>query len=162
MTEEELATRHIWVPKVRQAVKDRSLWLLLLYRSFSEVLPKDEVEARMRQAIRQFGHMKAERDVDDFDSAKWADNHRDKGSADVFASKQVRESGRYEQQMGFCPLVELWREQGCTPEEVNLLCDVAMEGDRGRAEHHGLKMELPATIAGGAQRCRLIVTDPEG
>ena len=89
----------------------------------------------------------------------WADNHRDKGSADVFDSLQVREDGIYEQQMGFCPLVELWREEGCTADEVRLLCDIAMEGDRGRAEHHGLTMELPATIAGGAERGRLIVRD---
>jgi hypothetical protein len=35
-----------------------------------------------------------------------------------------------------------------------------MEGDRGRAEYHGLRMELPATLAKGAPCCRLIVIDP--
>ena len=161
MTEEELASRHIWVPKVRQAIKDRALWLLYLYRAFSEVLPAAEVEARMRHAIRQFGHDKGQRDAADFGPDKWADNHKDKGSAEVFDSGQIREAGRYEQQMRFCPLIELWREEGCSPAEVALLCDIAMEGDRGRAEHHGLKMELAATLAQGAPCCRLIVTAPE-
>jgi hypothetical protein len=159
MTEEELANRHIWVPKVRQAVKDRALWLLYLYRAFSEVLPAAEVEARMRSAIRQFGHDKGRRDVAGFGPDEWADNHKSKGSADVFDSGQLREAGRYEQQMRFCPLVELWREEGCAPAEVALLCDIAMEGDRGRAEHHGLSMELAATLAEGAPCCRLIVTE---
>ena len=59
--------------------------------------------------------------------------------------------------MTVCPLVDLWREEGGTPEEVRLLCDIAMEGDRGRAEYHGLEMTLPATLADGSPHCRLIV-----
>ncbi len=160
MNEDELASRHIWVPKVRAAVKDRALWLLYLYRSFSEILPAQEVEARMRAAIRQFGARKGRNDAAGFNADKWADNHRNKGSADVFDSNQVRGTGHYEQQMQICPLVDLWREEGCSAVEVSLLCDIAMEGDRGRAEYHGLKMELPATLADGASCCRLIVTDP--
>ena len=35
-----------------------------------------------------------------------------------------------------------------------------MEGDYGRAENNGLKLEITETIAQGAERCRLILTDP--
>ncbi|MAG98873.1 MAG: L-2-amino-thiazoline-4-carboxylic acid hydrolase [Alphaproteobacteria bacterium] len=159
MTEEELATQHIWVPKVRAAVKDRAAWLLYLYRAFSDVLPPEEVEKRLRQGVREFGHLKGRRDGAGFTSRQWIDGHENKGSKLVFDSKLVRGNGTNEQQMGFCPLVELWRDEGCTPEETLLLCDIAMEGDRGRAEAHGMDMELEQTLAAGDACCRLIIHD---
>lgn len=159
MTEEEIATRHIWVPKVRRAIKDRAAWLLFIYRSLGEALPAEEVERHLRQAIRKFGHYKGRNDGPGFSARRWIDGHEEKGSAEVFSSKLVREEGSNEQQMGFCPLIELWREEGCTQEEIELLCDIAMEGDRGRAEEHDLEMELSETIARGASRCRLILSD---
>jgi len=160
MTEEEIATQDIWVPKVRAAIKDRALWLLYIYRAFSAAYPKDEVEKHLRVAIRQFGHYKGRKDGPGFTSRKWIDGHDTKGSKVVFDSLLVRNEGVNEQQMGFCPLVEIWKDEGCTPEELHLLCDIAMEGDRGRAEAHGLDMELEETIARGHKRCRLVVIDP--
>lgn len=161
MSEQDIATQDVWVPKVRQAVKDRAAWLLYLYRSVSKALPPDQVEKCLREAIRQFGIRKAEKDGRRITSKEWVEAHDRKGSATVFSSKLVLGEPTSEQHMGFCPLVELWREEGCTAEEVQLLCDIAMEADRARAEAHGLKMELPATLAGGAPRCRMILTNPE-
>ncbi len=71
----------------------------------------------------------------------------------------VRSEGSCQQQMTHCPLVELWKEEGCTAEELKLLCDIAMEGDYGRAENNGLNLEIADTIARGGERCRLILTD---
>jgi len=159
MTNEELATQHIWVPKVRNAIMDRALWLLYIYRAFSAAFPKDEVEKHLRIAIREFGHYKGRKDGADFSSRQWIDGHETKGSKVVFDSLLVRGEGVNEQQMGFCPLVEIWKQEGCSPEELVLLCDIAMEGDRGRAEAHGLDMELEQTIARGDKRCRLVVVD---
>ena len=34
----------------------------------------------------------------------------------------------------YCPLVKAWQKQGCSDEEIQLLCDHAMCGDRGIAE----------------------------
>jgi hypothetical protein len=159
MTSEEAATQHIWVPKVRAAVMDRALWLLYIYRSMSAAFPKDEVVRHLRTAIREFGHYKGRKDGPDFSSRKWIDGHDTKGSRLVFDSLLVRGEGVNEQQMGFCPLVEIWKQEGCTQEELELLCDIAMEGDRGRAEAHGMEMELEQTIARGDKRCRLVVID---
>ena len=47
----------------------------------------------------------------------------------------------------YCPLVKAWQKQGCSDEEIAVLCDHAMCGDRGIAESFGCKLELPATIA---------------
>lgn len=159
MTPEEIAAQDVWVPKVRAAVMDRGLWLLYIYRSLCKALPHDEVVKHLRAAIREFGHYKGRKDGPGFSSRKWIDGHETKGSKAVFDSLLVRGEGVHEQQMGCCPLVDIWKQEGCTQEELELLCDIAMEGDRGRAEAHGMDMALEQTIARGDKRCRLIVVD---
>ena len=55
----------------------------------------------------------------------------------------------------YCPLVKAWQKQGCSDEEIRLLCDHAMCGDRGIAESFGCRLELPATIARGDATCQI-------
>ena len=55
----------------------------------------------------------------------------------------------------YCPLVKAWQKQGCSDEEIRLLCDHAMCGDRGIAESFGCTLELPATIARGDDVCQI-------
>ena len=47
----------------------------------------------------------------------------------------------------YCPLVKAWQKQGCSDEEIELLCDHAMCGDRGIAESFGCTLQLHKTIA---------------
>ena len=54
-----------------------------------------------------------------------------------------------------CPLVKAWQKQGCTDEEIRLLCDHAMCGDRGIAESFGCHLNLPKTIARGDDICQI-------
>ena len=55
----------------------------------------------------------------------------------------------------YCPLVKAWQKQGCSDEEIKLLCDPAMCGDRGFAESFGCELDLPATIANGDDCCKI-------
>ncbi|MCF0224559.1 MAG: L-2-amino-thiazoline-4-carboxylic acid hydrolase, partial [Fibrobacter sp.] len=55
----------------------------------------------------------------------------------------------------YCPLVKAWQKQGCTDEEISLLCDYAMCGDRGIAESFGCRLDLPCTIARGDDHCAI-------
>ena len=55
----------------------------------------------------------------------------------------------------YCPLVKAWQKQGCSDEEIQLLCDHAMCGDRGIAESFGCQLELPKTIANGDGVCEI-------
>ena len=55
----------------------------------------------------------------------------------------------------YCPLVNAWKKQGCTDEEIDKLCDWAMEGDRGIAESFGCSLELKKTIAKGEGVCEI-------
>jgi len=55
----------------------------------------------------------------------------------------------------YCPLVKAWQRQGCSDEEIRLLCDHAMCGDRGIAESFGCQLDLPKTIAKGDGVCQI-------
>ena len=55
----------------------------------------------------------------------------------------------------YCPLVKAWQKQGCSDEEIELLCDHAMCGDRGIAESFGCTLQLHKTIAKGDENCEI-------
>lgn len=145
------------ITKVRAAVKDRATWFALLYRSFSKALPEADVQRLCREAIYAFGRIKATKDPTDFSPGAWVQRHVDKGSALVFDSEVEEGKDRAVQRMRHCPLVEAWREMGCSAEEIDLFCDIAMEGDRGRADGHDLPMTLDRRIGRGDPCCELIV-----
>ena len=145
------------IEKVRAAVKDRAFWFALLYKTFKEALPEEEVQKLSRNAIFEFGLMKAKKAPQDFSPQAWVQKHVDKGSFLVFDSDIEIHDDYAVQQMKFCPLVEAWKEMGCSAEEIDLFCDIAMEGDRGRAAGHGVEMELDQTIGKGDACCRLVI-----
>jgi hypothetical protein len=151
----EHVTQKEMIAKVRAAIKDRATWFALLYRSFKQAFPEKEVERLARKAIFEFGRMKAANDPNDFSPTVWVEKHVSKGSARVFDSDIEINARGAVQRMKFCALVEAWKAMGCTPQEIELFCDIAMEGDRGRADAHGVRMELEERIARGDAFCNL-------
>ena len=146
---------HEMVSKIRTAIKDRATWFALLYRSFKTEFPEEDVERLARKAIFEFGHLKARKDPENFSPRAWVERHVEKGSSVVFDSDvEFREDSAL-QKMKYCALVEAWKELDCSPEEIKLFCDIAMEGDRGRADAHGVRMELNETIGKGDLFCHL-------
>ena len=143
------------IEKIRAAVKDRGVWFALLYKSFKEALPEEDVQKLARKAIYEFGRLKAKKDPPGLTPELWVKRHVDKGSALVFDSDvEVSDEGAI-QRMKYCALVEAWKEMGCTEQEIDLFCDIAMEGDRGRADAHGVRMELEERIGRGDPYCNL-------
>ena len=56
----------------------------------------------------------------------------------------------------YCPLVAAWQKLGCDDKEVELLCDIAMDGDRGIAhEFPAFEFTLGKTIAQGNKVCEI-------
>ena len=145
------------VVRVREAIKDRATWFALLYKSFSRALPAKEVERLCREAIYQFGTLKGKKDGRKISPEEWVDKHIAKGSGEVFRSEIFKEKDHSEQRMTFCPLIEAWKELGCTPEEIDLFCDIAMEGDRGRADYHGIPYEIRERLGKKDSFCRLLL-----
>jgi hypothetical protein len=155
--EQTMSHDDVIVDKVRRAIKDRALYLALLYRSFSKALPPDQVERLVREAIYEYGRIKGQGDAGKITPEEWVDKHVSKGSAAVFESRIVKEKDRCEQQMTYCPLVEAWKELGCSQEEIDLFCDIAMEVDRGRADYHSIPWEISERIGKGDSFCRLVL-----
>ena len=62
----------------------------------------------------------------------------------------------------YCPLVKAWQKQGCSDEEIAVMCDHAMCGDRGIGECFGVELDLPGTIAKGDAACQLRYVRREG
>jgi hypothetical protein len=151
----------IAVNKIRAAIKDRALYLALLYRSFSTALPPEQAETLARKAIFEFGMLKGKRDKLPMTPEAWVDSHVTKGSAAVFKSRIVKAEDHCEQQMTFCPLVEAWQELGCGPQEINLLCDIAMEVDKGRAAYHKIPLDITQRLAAGDPYCCLVLHKSE-
>jgi hypothetical protein len=145
------------IQQIRAAIKDRALYLALLYQSYSSVLPAEKVEEAMRKAIFDYGQLRGEKDHDIMTPEKWVDRHISKGSAEVFVSKITRQEDYCVQEMTYCPLVEAWQELGCTPEQIDSLCDIAMEVDRGRAAYHDIPLDITHRLAKGDESCRLVL-----
>jgi hypothetical protein len=55
----------------------------------------------------------------------------------------------------YCPLVSAWKKLGATDEEISVLCDIAMDGDRGICEKMGYEFSLGKTIANGDDVCEV-------
>ena len=53
------------------------------------------------------------------------------------------------------PLVTAWQKLGCSQEDIEKLCDIAMDGDRGIAEEMGFDFKIISKIAEGADTCRI-------
>jgi len=57
--------------------------------------------------------------------------------------------------LNYCPLCAAWQKMGLSDDDCALLCDIAMEGDRGIAEGLGLDFDIESTKAKGAHNCML-------
>ncbi len=56
----------------------------------------------------------------------------------------------------YCPLVKAWEKLGCTGDDLALLCDVAMDGDRGIiSKFQAFDLDIGDTIAQGHPSCKL-------
>lgn len=58
----------------------------------------------------------------------------------------------------YCPLLSAWKKQGFSEEDFSLMCDCAMDGDRGIAAENGYGYWLGKTIANGDDICQVKFT----
>ncbi len=55
----------------------------------------------------------------------------------------------------YCPLITAWQKLGASTEDIEHLCDIAMDGDRGIAEKIGFDFVIDKKIAEGDDVCRI-------
>jgi hypothetical protein len=160
------------IKKIRSFFEHRALWLYFLYDEAKKTGLNPETFAR--PAIRRCGLYHGIRALTgkdmvvksplagDLDIKKGGSCRQLKkklfppiGKA-IFEMKFLRLTDEvFDVDFHYCPLVTAWQKQGCTDEEIDKLCDWAMEGDRGIADAFGCELELNKTIAKGDGVCEI-------
>ena len=142
----------------RAQIEHRATWMGLIY---DEMLKAGiDAEPIIRRAIKRCGHIHGENikkrcaehyNCTDFSKAFLSDL--------VVKTFDMRPINAENDSLGvdfhYCALVSAWQKLGFDDKTCELLCDMAMDGDRGIAEVMGLNFELGNTIARGCADCQL-------
>jgi len=142
----------------RAQIEHRAAWMGLIYDEMKKA--GLDAEGIIRKAIKRCGLMHGEifkkkcadpNNCEDFRESFLIDLgvktfNMDSISAD---KENVKVDFHY------CALVSAWQKLGFDDETCALLCDMAMDGDRGIAQAMGLKFDLGCTIAQGHSECKL-------
>jgi hypothetical protein len=76
---------------------------------------------------------------------------------------EARDPGRIVLRMTTCPLKDAWVAEGRSPEQVNLLCEIAAAVDEGTFEGAGLDLTFLDRLGiEGSERCLLELKGREG
>ena len=153
----EPSNRNPVICAVREQLEHRALWLYLLC---DEAQKKDLAwEDFACDAVRRCGLYQGAEIIEKSGtkSLKGLKKVLFTKSAQIVFEMKVVESTDDKLSIDFhyCPLVKAWQKQGCTDEEISRLCDLAMCGDRGIGEAHGVELDLPKTIARGDDCCAI-------
>ena len=141
----------------RSAFELRATWMAEFYLEAK----KDgiDLEPIMRRAIRKVGSRNGQAELDaqggDLCVSCFGKNFM-KVPGTTFEMQPTRdENGEFDVDFHYCPLLTAWQKLGLDQETCALLCDIAMEGDRGMCETLGLDFQLPQRISMGDDVCTL-------
>ena len=142
----------------RAAIEHRATWMGLIYDEM--VKAGVDAEPIIRRAIKRRGHIHGEnlkkRCADPGNCEDFRKTFITALGIKTFDMRPV--SGDKESlsvDFHYCALVNAWKKLRFDDKTRELLCDMAMDGDRGIAEVMGYKFELGRTIAQGCAECRL-------
>jgi hypothetical protein len=143
----------------RNQIEHRASWLALIFDEMKKA-GVENAEEIVRKAIRRCGNFHGERhrkncadpnSCIDFGKLFFSD-------AGIALFNMTEVSSDYNNaysSFNYCALVDAWLKLGFDDETIELLCDIAMDGDRGVAESMGLTLSLKETIASGCSACKL-------
>ena len=143
----------------RGAIEQRGRWACGIYHEAKA--DGMDIELAMRRAISKIGYESGLKEKaklgGDITAGKYGRYFCTKAQNQTFEKKVILdEEDHFECSLNYCPLLKAWQEMGCDDETCALLCDIAMEGDRGIAKGLGLDFELKSTLAEGADCCHLV------
>lgn len=149
----------IVVQEVRKAIEHRATWMyLLLKEARQRGLDWDELARPAIRATGCLGGLKRRQKMNDPDSLEeFASVFAGRTSRAVFEMEVVaQDEERYHLDFHYCPLVNAWEKLGASKQEIQQLCDIAMEGDRGTADQFpAFEFSLGKTIADGEGVCQI-------
>lgn len=142
----------------RAQIEHRASWMGLIYDEMRKA--GVDAEGIIRRAVRRCGGIhgkgfkakcKDPNNLIDFKNAFMVDV-----GVKTFEMEVVKStSDDLKIEFSYCALVNSWKKLGFDTDQCDLLCDIAMEGDRGIAEAMRLKLDLGDTIAKGCSKCKL-------
>lgn len=142
---------------IRAGIKDRATWFYLLLKTAKE--QGEDSDELAKKAIFEFGQLKGKKLGDVSTPRDFFDGIASKNSALAFAMEEVKveeDEGIY--RFHHCALCDAWRELGCSPEEIDQLCKLAMQGDFGMVSDYPLELNFRGTIGEGADYCEMVIT----
>jgi len=149
----------IVVREIRKAIEHRATWMyLLLQEARDRGLDWDDFARPAIRATGCLGGQKRRKKMQDPTSMEeFAAVFAGGTSRKVFDMQVLAaDEEKYYLDFHYCPLVSAWQQLGAAPEEIEQLCDIAMEGDRGTAdEFPTFEFSLGKTIAGGNEVCQI-------
>ena len=142
---------------LRSAIEHRATWMGLMMDEAKK--ESADAESFTRKAIIKCGNFHGEGIQDrqvgeglpNFEKTFIPENTKKIFEMDV---KECDED-KLEIEFNYCPLVAAWLKQGFSDEEIDLMCDCAMDGDRGIAKACGYDFKLGKTIAKGDDVCEV-------
>lgn len=146
------------VDHVRKAIEDRAKWFYLLLTEAKE--EGYEVEEFARRAIFEFGCMKADKMTETKDMEEFINQFTADLGEEIFAMEvKELESNKAVMEFNYCPLVEAWKKLGCSAEELDYLCDWAVEGDKGMmSKFPVIELDIKTRLGAGDECCTLVFT----
>jgi len=142
----------------RAQIEHRATWMGLIYDEMKKA--GLDAEGIIRKAIKRCGHMHGEifkkkcadpNNCEDFRKAFLGDL----GVKTFNMHNITADKDNVKTNFQYCALVNAWQKLGFDDKTCDLLCDMAMDGDRGIAEAMGLKFDLASSIAQGCPECKL-------
>jgi hypothetical protein len=142
----------------RAQIEHRATWMGLIYDEM--VKAGVDAEQIIRRAIRRCGRIHGEnfkkKCADPNDCGEFRKVFLGDLGINTFNMDSINaDKDNLNVDFHYCALVSAWQKLGFDDKTCALLCDMAMDGDRGIAEAMGVKLELNETIAQGCPSCKL-------
>ena len=145
----------------RSQIEHRATWMGLIY----DEMKKEGLDAEgiIRRAIKRTGCIHGEgfrkQCADPADGSQFCQvflGTEDNVGPQTFGMDHIcSDRDNVSVEFHYCALVSAWKKLGFDDETCALLCDIAMDGDRGIAEAMGMTLDLTDTIAKGCETCKL-------
>lgn len=141
----------------RAAIEHRALWLGFLFDEIEKA--GADAESICRRAVRRCGRFHGELHKANCGGSEDCRVFKEVFLTELGLKTFEMETVQTEKELNvtfhYCPLVSAWKKAGFSDERIAMLCDIAMEGDRGIADKNDMKFELGDTIAKGCATCRI-------
>ena len=141
----------------RAQIEHRATWMGLIYDEMRKA--GIDAEPIIRRAIRRCGNIHGgifhERMADKDNCEDFKNAFLNDVGVQTFHMSPAADRDSVTIDFHYCALVSAWQKLGFDDDTVALLCDMAMDGDRGIAEANNLELDLSDTIAKGCSSCKL-------